>query len=164
MPRKDRTGRLYCPRCNAWRTVTLARGSDDGTTRACVEHRVQAGGREPTIGHTWPDANGYIRMRVGPGRSGVAYQHRHVWEQAHGPIPPGHHIHHRNHNRSDNRLSNLELRAGADHLSEHSLERHAAGTLNNRGINSPRYRTDLDDAEIVLRVRAGESFRQIGRS
>lgn len=105
-----------------------------------------------------------MRVRVGPGRQGVVYEHRHVWEQANGPIPAGHHVHHINHDRADNRLANLELRDGFDHLSEHSTERHASGALNNRGPNSPRYRTDLDDVEVVRRVRAGESFRSIGRS
>jgi hypothetical protein len=34
---------------------------------------------------------------------------RWVWEQAHGPIPPGHEIHHENHDGTDNRLDNLRL-------------------------------------------------------
>jgi hypothetical protein len=144
--------------------VTLATRAEDGTERACLTHRRQAGGREPTIGRYWSDANGYVRRRIRPGRRGVEYEHRWVWEQAHGPIPVGHHVHHINHDRADNRLENLELRRAFDHLSEHSTERHADGSLDNRGSKSARYRSDLDDEEIMRRVQSGESYRQIGRA
>ncbi|MFX0543160.1 HNH endonuclease signature motif containing protein [Roseovarius sp. S4756] len=35
-------------------------------------------------------------------------EHRLIWEEAHGAIPPGYQIHHINHDRTDNRLENLE--------------------------------------------------------
>jgi hypothetical protein len=107
------------------------------------------------------DANGYVRLRIG-GEN--VYEHRWVWEQAHDPIPPGHHVHHVNHDRADNRLENLRLIEGKAHVSRHNVERHRDGSLNNRGCNSGRWRRDLLDAEIVRRHDAGESFRAIGRS
>ena len=45
--------------------------------------------------------------------------HRRVWMDAHGPIPDGYHIHHVNHDRTDNRLANLELREAGDHIAHH---------------------------------------------
>lgn len=49
--------------------------------------------------------------------------HVEVWTQAHGPIPEGFEIHHRDHNRSNNALSNLELLEGSEHARHHAEER-----------------------------------------
>lgn len=41
--------------------------------------------------------------------------HRHVWEEAHGDIPNGFHIHHKDDDRSNNNLENLDLLSIPDH-------------------------------------------------
>lgn len=48
--------------------------------------------------------------------------HRYVWEQHNGKIPKGYHIHHKNGNKNDNRVENLEMLPAAAHLSAHSNE------------------------------------------
>lgn len=59
-------------------------------------------------------------------KCGAYFQHKgkalhvEVWTQAHGPIPEGFEIHHRDHNRSNNALSNLELLEGSEHARLHS--------------------------------------------
>ena len=45
--------------------------------------------------------------------------HRVVYEDHHGPIPEGHHIHHKDHDRHNNAIENLELMTASDHLSYH---------------------------------------------
>lgn len=50
---------------------------------------------------------------------GREYLHRKVWETHRGPIPDGWHVHHENEDRTDNRLTNLRLKPGPEHLSEH---------------------------------------------
>lgn len=46
--------------------------------------------------------------------------HRTVWEDNNGPVPEGYHIHHIDHNTSNNELSNLKLMANKAHSSYHS--------------------------------------------
>lgn len=46
--------------------------------------------------------------------------HRHVWEQANGPIPDGYEVHHKDHDRFNNELSNLELMTAAAHRAHHA--------------------------------------------
>lgn len=67
---------------------------------------------------------GYRRITV-DGRT--MSEHRKVWQDANGPIPAKHHIHHRNRNKLDNRLSNLELRSRQEHGALHA--RHARRTM-----------------------------------
>jgi hypothetical protein len=46
-------------------------------------------------------------------------EHVLVWEREHGPIPPGHQIHHRNGDKLDNRPSNLEAVDATTHKRLH---------------------------------------------
>lgn len=43
-----------------------------------------------------------------------------VWKNHHGEIPNAHHIHHKDHNKSNNSIDNLELILAHKHLSMHS--------------------------------------------
>lgn len=45
--------------------------------------------------------------------------HQWVWINIHKMIPKGYHIHHKNDNKSDNRIENLELIEASRHLSHH---------------------------------------------
>lgn len=55
-------------------------------------------------------------------KRGKTYLHRAVWVYHHGPIPDGHHIHHKDGNRSNNQVENLEPQDGMKHLAKHKLE------------------------------------------
>ncbi|MBA3589672.1 HNH endonuclease signature motif containing protein [Methylibium sp.] len=48
--------------------------------------------------------------------------HRAVWEAANTKVPQGYHVHHVDHDRSNNQPGNLALRRAAEHLSEHMRE------------------------------------------
>ncbi len=81
-------------------------------------------------------ANGYM-VRHRP-EGGMAYEHRDVWEAAHGPIPRTHHIHHKNKDRSDNRLENLESIEARDHLRMHGLTLEGVNRFNNAKARAPK--------------------------
>jgi len=64
-----------------------------------------------------------VRLNQPDVRCGKKLVHRMVWERAHGLIPSGYDIHHRNGVRTDNRLENLELVERRAHRSQHSRGR-----------------------------------------
>lgn len=152
--------RRYCIECGEWRTIRAAQRREKNPVVPCRKH---SSGKPYLLGRRTTTTNGYVMLRVGPGRKGSVYEHRHVWEQAHGAIPPGHHVHHKNHDKADNRLENLELIDGSAHVSHHVSERHKSGNLNNRGARSGRWRHDIDGDYIVRRVSEGASLKQVSR-
>lgn len=52
-------------------------------------------------------------------RKGGYRLHRAIWEFHHGPIPDGHHVHHRDENTLNNDIANLDCISEFDHLSGH---------------------------------------------
>lgn len=69
--------------------------------------------------------DGYVKVRVGiehplADPNGYAYEHLVVWCSAGNPRPDsGELLHHRNEDRTDNRISNIELMPRGDHNAEH---------------------------------------------
>lgn len=53
--------------------------------------------------------------------NGKCYQeHNLIWEEAYGPIPEGSEVHHKDGDKANNALENLELRDRTSHRREHS--------------------------------------------
>lgn len=70
-------------------------------------------------------SHGYAKIRIGIGHpladpNGYAYEHLVVWQNAGRTLPSGDQIiHHRNEDKTDNALSNLELLTRREHAAEH---------------------------------------------
>lgn len=60
-----------------------------------------------------------------------------VWEACEGPVPEGFEVHHRDHDRSNNRRSNLELLEGSEHARLHARER-ALGEVGKQHLEHAR--------------------------
>jgi hypothetical protein len=74
-------------------------------------------------------SHGYVKIRVGRDHpladpNGYAYEHLLVWIAAGRPAPgAGEILHHRNENKTDNRLSNLQLHTRSGHAVHHNTHR-----------------------------------------
>lgn len=64
-------------------------------------------------------ANGYYRLAKSKNRK-AKFQHHIVWEKHFGPIPDGMQIHHIDHNKINNDISNLQLVTPLEHKRIHS--------------------------------------------
>ncbi len=84
------------------------------------------------IGAILIDTDGYLRIKVreaGPGERSFGFGNpsiwpqlqRHVWKQAHGPIPAGHAIAFRNGDKRDVRLENLQLISRRELMARNSV-------------------------------------------
>lgn len=75
------------------------------------------------IGALRVNADGYIDMRTSfaAGACGWRALHRILWEDAHGPVPPGHYIVFSNGDRLDVELANLELISYAENMRRNSI-------------------------------------------
>lgn len=91
--------------------------------------------------------NGYRLITINNRR---VYEHRLVWEQHYGEIPKGYHIHHKNGNKLDNSIENLELINAKEHVREHAIH-------NNLGLNSvgvePTNKTPLEIRKQIFDLR-----------
>jgi len=70
------------------------------------------------------DSKGYVLIWI-EGR-GYVKEHRYVWEKHFGKIPKGYIIHHKNENKEDNRIENLECITKKVHDKMNPLIKHLA--------------------------------------
>lgn len=66
------------------------------------------------------EENGYFNGYVNGKRIRL---HRYVWEKHNGEIPKGYHIHHKDHNKFNNDISNLELISASEHEKSHYVQK-----------------------------------------
>lgn len=64
----------------------------------------------------------YFTPGVGDKERGIGRLHQEIWKAANGPIPDGHHVHHKDGDPLNNSIDNLECLPGVDHLHHHLSE------------------------------------------
>lgn len=93
-------------------TRFMRRGLSMRERKAPLPH-IDYGGRRFTLG-----VNGYYRATEGD----RAYLHRTIWITENGPIPDDWDVHHRDHDKTNNDLTNLTAMTKADHARLHAAE------------------------------------------
>jgi HNH endonuclease. len=80
-------------------------------------------------GYTWTKKpRGYYQSTVRcTDGSRKNWLHQYVYEQVNGSIPEGYEVHHKDHNKENNDISNLELLSPAEHQAEHTEQSKANG-------------------------------------
>jgi hypothetical protein len=68
-------------------------------------------------------------------RQGVGALHREIWKDAHGPIPEGCEIHHKDGNPLNNDISNLECVTSEEHKAIHRIWEESPARRNMRAAN-----------------------------
>lgn len=87
------------------------------------------------------------------------YEHHLVWEQAYGPIPDGYEIHHKDGNKLNNKLSNLQLLTRSEHARLHAINN---GLGKNRIGNTPPNKTPVELIEKIKKMRkSGKLLKEI---
>jgi hypothetical protein len=96
---------------------------------------------------------GYIVGRITVDGEMLEYRaHRVIWIACNGPIPSGMEIDHKNHDRADNRISNLRLVDPAQQMQN----------CNNKGADNCRARLTWDQASQIRKQRAsGVKLKEI---
>lgn len=107
------------------KTTGVGRGKNpaswNNTKRGAEHHRWNAG--------RMLSEDGYVKVRVGTDHpladpNGYAYEHLVVWCAAGRPRPgDGETLHHRDEDKTNNRLGNLELLTRGEHNAHHNAER-----------------------------------------
>lgn len=78
------------------------------------------------IGTEVQDDDGYLKRKIAddrskPSRFNWKFVHVLVWEEKHGPVPPGHCLCFKNGNKADTRIENLELISRADRMRRNTI-------------------------------------------
>ena len=104
--------------------------SSDHPVRTSDEKIVKAGDLQAGIhlhAGSIDESVGYLRVHLQNGRKGKEHLHRLIAKDIFGETLAGKHVHHKNGDKHDNRLENLEVLTTREHHQLHNAERVEAG-------------------------------------
>jgi hypothetical protein len=73
------------------------------------------------------DGRYFTRYWDEAGKYRAIYRYQWMWIQHHGPIPKGYHVHHKDHDPTNDAIENLELLSEVEHHKLHGAEMHMKG-------------------------------------
>jgi hypothetical protein len=80
--------------------------------------------RSKPIGTTRINHMVYVLIKTYQGQRRWSFLHRIIWESIHGSIPKNVFIHHKNEDKTDNRIENLEIcKSNAEHHKKYHIEK-----------------------------------------
>lgn len=113
--------------------------------------------------HKRPEMRKYFQPHWRKRKQGIQSLHQEVYKFYHGPIPPGHDIHHKDHNPLNNSPDNLEAMPDGEHTRHHNALREGKPRVCqqcgipflDKGMRPAKYCSDL------CRSRALEPLRRL---
>lgn len=125
---RDRYGRTtverHCAYCGSIFFVTPTKVRD-GQGLYCSKTCQYKGNQRSTVDEAWLTLvkTGYVERRWRDPETKKIHamnEHRYIWEKANGPIPDGYEVHHKDEDKTNNDISNLECIPISKHRSLHS--------------------------------------------
>ena len=140
-----------CPTCGLVRELKGS-GSKD-IVRTCRHCKTK---RPKTLGLRTQGVNGYMLVQTS---GGFVYEHRHIWEQSNGPVPSGYVIHHKDGNKTNNIISNLELLSKRKHDSISSIARWDDIKNNKTSMHFIPNKVNIDLKDVIASLSSTMSIR-----
>ena len=135
---------VVCPICKEKREIICNSKIKERICRQCTYKNQVKGSL---------DKNGYVKISQ-------KYQHRIVWEKENGPIPKGYVIHHKDGDRKNNAIENLELLLKIEHDKLTMLKVWKERKEKNIKLNYSK-KIKLDIKNIINLLKKGQSLRKI---
>ena len=107
---------------------------------------------------TYIDKNGYLRFK-----DSDKLVHQWVWEKYDGRKTSGYHIHHKDRNKLNNDISNLELKTETEHSIEHGLMHPKEPELTEQFMDSGREVNSIIRKESFCNFLINITFNKIRR-
>jgi hypothetical protein len=91
----------------------------------------------------------------------IEYEHRLIWEKHFGPIPAGFHIHHKDGNKQNNDINNLEMINGKEHNRMEKINRPVEKDSIDKMIEKRAMNISEENTSPVFCVELNKSFNSI---
>lgn len=117
---------VECLPCGMSRKAKLQWAAPNATIRDAVKKQnIGSRGGRRYEDLSWDDfksirkMDGRVYVQIHVPKRRLVYRSVWLWEQVNGPVPPKMHVHHQNHDPTDDRMDNFELLSATEHGKHH---------------------------------------------